>query len=180
MIRGRWLIAAWLLASASAWGQTAATTSVIAPASMPALTGDTTSTNGSVATTSSPLGSTRVLFYLHAANMNVTTDQAMTAAGTVPAAWVTSSIFATNCPTSLGGGLAAGGFYTAGSKGGTNLVGAAQVYAAATSAAVIVPATLVAGISTTRMTAATMFFSLTVANGGAATCDLYIVGTGLP
>lgn len=123
---------------------------------------------------------TRVLFYIHAANMNTTADQAMTAYGATPAAWLVSSIIATNCSASPAGAL--GGVYTAASKGGTIIVAATQAYTGLATAAAVSPLTIGTGSLTTsgRLTATGLWLSLTSALGSAATCDLYVIGTGLP
>jgi hypothetical protein len=105
------------------------------------------------------------------ANLNVTTDQAMAVnqAGT----YIVDKIIITNVSTSLALGLAAGGFYTAASKGGTAIVGAGQVYTALTGATVFLNPTIAAGGT---FTAQTLYFSLTTGNGSAATADILIFG----
>lgn len=117
---------------------------------------------------------------LRGANFNVTTDQALAIPAKITAYHV-ERIVVTNCSTSLT--LAVGGFYTAASKGGTAIVSAAQVYSALTSAAVGLEPTLVAaalsGGASYRLTASNIYLSLTVAQGGAATCDVYLFGDDL-
>lgn len=123
-----------------------------------------------------PTGATRVLGSLRAVNMNSTADQGIT----IPAAvtkWVPTGILATNCTGTLT--LAAGGVYPAASKAGTPLVAAAQSYSALTSTTLILPMTLAAGIATTAYTINTVYFSLTTASGGTATCDVYLLGSDL-
>jgi len=120
----------------------------------------------------SPLGS-RMLGVLKGANMNSTADQPIAIAlppGT--STYVIDKIIATNASTSLT--LAAGGLYTAAAKGGTAIVAAAQVFSALTSAAKVLNPTLAV---TDKRTEATLFLSLTVAQGASATADIYIVGT---
>ena len=75
---------------------------------------------------------------------------------------------------------AAGGVYTATAKGGTAVVAAAQVYAALTAAGKFADLTLAAVVGTDILTAATLYLSLTVAQGSAATADVYIFGDALP
>lgn len=121
-------------------------------------------------------GANRVLCSIRAANMNSTADQICTIPAAVTA-WAPLSIMATNCTGTLT--LAVGGFYPAASKGGTTLVSSAQAYSALTAATQVLITTMAAGIATTRYTVSTVYFSLTTAAGGAATCDIYVTGTDL-
>jgi hypothetical protein len=123
-----------------------------------------------------PLGLQRVLGSLRAANFNSTADQAIAIVGSVTAYQITS-VVVTNCSTSLT--LAAGGVYPATSKGGTAIVAATQVYTALTGTTVLLGLTVAATPLVTRYTAANVYLSLTTAQGGAATCDVYVVGTDL-
>lgn len=123
------------------------------------------------------VGMTRRLCKITSANMNVTTDQACAIPAAITA-WAPTAIWVTNCNATLAGGLAAGGFYTAASKGGTAIVAAVQVYTGLTTATIILPLTIATGL-TTRFTVASAFFSLTVANGSAVTCDVYLLGQDL-
>lgn len=102
------------------------------------------------------------------ANMNVTTDQTITI---FSANYIISAIIATNASLSLT--LAAGGVYTATSKGGTAVVAAGQVYSALTTATKQLALTLA---DTDRRTVTPLYLSLTVAQGGAATADIYVYG----
>jgi hypothetical protein len=132
--------------------------------------------NTSCQVTNLHTGVNRILCSIRGANFNVTTDQACTIPASVTA-WAPTSIVVTNCSTSLT--LAAGGVYPATSKGGTALVAAAQVYTALTGATVVLTLTLAANIATTRQTVNTVYLSLTVGQGGAATCDFYVIGNDL-
>lgn len=123
-------------------------------------------------TTASPLNTNKVLFSLVGANMNVVTDQALTAAFTF-ASYVIDRIIVSNASTSLT--LAAGGIYTAASKGGTAIVAAAQLYSGLTTSAKTLPLT----IANTDLQTAALIFSLTVAQGGAATADIRVMGWAL-
>lgn len=123
------------------------------------------------------VGMSRRLCKILSANMNVTTDQACAIPATVTA-WAPVSVWVTNCNATLAGGLAAGGFYTASSKGGTAIVAAVQVYTGLTASTIILPLTIATGL-TTRFTINSAFFSLTVANGSAVTCDVYLFGNDL-
>lgn len=115
---------------------------------------------------------------LASANMNIVTDQAITI--TLPTGttkYVVEKIDVTNCSISLT--LAAGGFYTAASKGGTAIVTAAQLYSGlAGTATTLLNPTL--AVTTSSFTVTSLYFSLTVAQGGAATADIYIWGRLLP
>lgn len=112
-----------------------------------------------------------VLGRLIGANMNVTTDQSITLiAGTK----VIRRIVGINPSTSLT--VSAGGIYTGANKSGTAIVAAAQLYSALTGAAKFLDLTLAAILGTDILTAAQVFFSLTVAQGVAATMDLYVIG----
>ena len=109
------------------------------------------------------------------ADMNVTTDQAIP----VPyAKYVIRNIIVTNASTNLT--LAAGGVYTATSKGGTTVVAAAQVYTALSASTKFVDLTLASGVTGDVVTAATLYLSLTTGQGAAATADCYIFGDVLP
>lgn len=123
-----------------------------------------------------PAGMQRVIGTLRSANLAVTTDQSFSIATGI-SKYAITAIWATNGSTTPV--LAAGGLYTASSKGGTNLVGVGQVYTALVSSSIILPLTLVAGIVTTSLTAQTLYFSLTTANALAATCDIYVLGVDL-
>lgn len=108
-----------------------------------------------------------------AANFNTTADQAI--AIDLPALlsrYVIDKIDVLNASTSLT--LAAGGFYTAGSKGGSAIVAAVQVYSGLTGSTLLLNPTL--ALATTLRTETTLFFSLTTAQGGAATADIYVWG----
>lgn len=120
----------------------------------------------------SPVGVSGVLFKLVGANMNSVADQQFVKQG-VFADYMITGILVTNASLSLT--LAAGGVYSAAAKGGTAIVAAAQVYSALTAAAL----TLLATIANTNKRAETPYLALTVAQGAAATADLYIIGTAL-
>ena len=118
-----------------------------------------------------PLNQQYVLASLIGADFNVTTDQSIT----IPAGrWIVRKIVVSNASISLT--TAAGGIYTAASKGGTAIVAAAQVYSALTASGKFVDLTLAAGMATDILTATTIYFSLTTAQGAAATGDIFIIG----
>jgi len=113
---------------------------------------------------------------LIAANMNVTTDQQITMFSN-PSKFVLRRIVVTNASTSLT--TAAGGIYTAVSKGGTAVVAAAQAYSTLTTSALFLDLTLnTAGSAniTVKSSVPNLYLSLTTAQGGAATADVYIYG----
>lgn len=103
------------------------------------------------------------------ANMNTTSDQTI---AMDCSKYIVDKIIVTNASTSLT--LAAGGLYTAASKGGTAVVGAGQVYTGLTAASKFSALTL--AVTTDTLTAAQLFLSLTTAQGGAASADIYIYG----
>jgi len=74
--------------------------------------------------------------------------------------------------------LAAGGIYTAASKGGTALVPATQLYTALTALTSSLPLTL-AVPNNLHQTASTLFFNLTTLNILSAIVDVYVIGISL-
>jgi hypothetical protein len=115
---------------------------------------------------------------LTAANMNSTADQSITI--TLPTGttkYAVEKIDATNCTVSLT--TAAGGMYTATSKGGVAIVAAAQTYTGLTGTATdLVSLTL--AVTNRSFNSATLYLSLTSAQGTAATADVYVWGRLLP
>lgn len=132
-----------------------------------------TVTNGS--TGSGILRAGVCLGRLKGANFNATTDQAIPINSS---RYVVRKIVVNNASISLT--TAAGGVYTAASKGGTALVAAGQVYSALTAATKFVDLTLEAVAGTDVVTATTLYLSLTTAQGAAATADIYVYGDALP
>ena len=120
-------------------------------------------------------GVDQLLGKLIGANFNVTTDQAIPITRIGSQKYLITKIFVTNASTSLTN--ADGGIYTATSKGGTAIVAAAQVYTALTSATVGLDLTLAVN---NTYTLDNLYFSLTGAQGGAATADIYVFGIILP
>lgn len=121
--------------------------------------------------------------WLLGANMNVTTDQAIPIS--VPSAtYMIESIAISNPSVSLT--TAAGGFYSAASKGGVAVVAAAQAYSGLTSnTANTTGNALLATIATAGNTTvfqgpsqtspiSTLYFSLTTAQGAAASADIRV------
>ena len=113
------------------------------------------------------------LAMLKSASMQVTTDQAMVML-TLPAKYQVTSIYATNCTVSPSGD--AGGIYTATSKGGIAIVAAGQTYTGLDSVTTL--QALTNNVTTTSLTAAWFYFSLTTATTGGP-CDIYVDGIGL-
>jgi hypothetical protein len=114
--------------------------------------------------------------WLQSANMNSTADQAIPIS--VPSStYMLDSIVISNASVSLS--TAAGGFYTAASKGGTTLVANTQAYSTLTAAAVnaagsSMSATLGTGATTSALNASPIYFSLTTGQGAAATADIRV------
>jgi hypothetical protein len=110
------------------------------------------------------------------ANMNVTTDQPMNWFVPANQYYQLRYITARNASRTYGSGSAAGGFYTAVSKGGTAVVAASQAYTGlhATNATSTLDLTLVAGVGTLGVyTASPLILSLTTADGSAGTLDFF-------
>ncbi len=108
------------------------------------------------------------------ANMNVTTDQA------IPmfvgnSAFRVTKVSVKNASISLT--TAAGGIYSAASKGGDAIVAAAQAYTALTTAALATNLTVAATPGNTVYAKTVVpTLSLTTAQGAAATADVYVWG----
>lgn len=121
-------------------------------------------------------GQVALIGTLIGANFNTTADQAI-AINPAVTKFRVSEIDVTGCSTSLT--LAAGGFYSAASKGGTAIVAAAQVYSALTGSTLVANPTVSATGGGTAWTLSTIYFALTTAQGGAATCNIAIYGVDL-
>lgn len=121
-------------------------------------------------------GTVRLIGGMIGANFNTTADQAIPILPQVTKFRI-SEIDVTNCSTSLS--LAAGGFYTAASKGGTAVVAAAQVYSGLTGSGLVLNPTISALGGTTAWTVGTIYLALTTGQGGAATCNVAIYGVDL-
>ncbi len=115
-----------------------------------------------------------LLGYLIGANFNSTSDQAIVLSTSVTK-WVLDSVLVLNASTSLT--TAVGGIYNAGAKpGGGKLVDSTQVYSTLTGATKLLRITPTTLLNDTQ-TATTIYLSLTTAQGGAATADIYLYGT---
>ncbi len=108
------------------------------------------------------------------ANFNVTTDQELLLRPGITK-FRPTKIVVTNASTSLT--TAAGGIYTAASKGGSAIVAAAQAYSALTAAAKALNLTL--AITDTVYTLDKLYLSLTTAQGAAATGNVFVFGEDL-
>lgn len=116
------------------------------------------------------LDSEIVLGKLSGANLNITTDQIITLlAGNKNITRIDMSNFSST-PS-----LAAGGFYTATSKGGNAVVAAAQVYTAGAAGVLVLPT-----VAKPYVTGTSLYFALTTAQGGALTADITVYGRILP
>lgn len=107
------------------------------------------------------------------ADFNSTADQAITIASGV-AKYVIRRIIVVNASISLT--TAAGGVYGAASKSAPIAVAAAQVYTALTAPAKFLDLTLTTLCGTDVFTQATLFLSLTTAQGAPATADVFLFG----
>jgi hypothetical protein len=115
-----------------------------------------------------PLGY-KILGRLIGANMNTTSDQAI---AMLSSKYIIDKIIVTNASSSLT--LAAGGFFTGANKTGTTIVAAGQLYSGLTASSKYSALTM--ALTTDSLTASQIFLSLTTAQGGAATADIYIFG----
>lgn len=111
---------------------------------------------------------------LMAANMNVTTDQAIPIRPGV-SKFRPTKIVVTGASVSLT--TAAGGVYTAAAKGGSAIVAAAQAYSALTAATKALALTL--AITDTVYSLDKLYLSLTTAQGAAATANVFLFGEDL-
>lgn len=124
----------------------------------------------------------RVIGKLLGANFNITTDQAIpiqiadanSLVTTLAGNFIVEGIYVTNASISLT--TAAGGVYTAITKGGSAIVAAAQVYTALTASTKYVALTKAGTSLTDVLNTANLYFSLTTAQGVAATADIYVYG----
>lgn len=111
------------------------------------------------------------------ANFNVTTDNTIPVTVPTGLKYRLTKVTVKNASISLT--TAAGGLYTAASKGGTVVVLAAQAYSALTAATIALDTAIVAGPAATvydPATQASFFLNLTTAQGAAATADVYLFG----
>lgn len=146
----------------------------------PSATTDTTNaaniTSGTLTNGRLPSGMQRILGTLRGANFNSVADQPVPIVPSITAFQITS-IVVTNCSASLT--TAAGGFYPTTSKGGVPIVAAIQAYTALTGTTVLLGATVAATPLVTRYALTNVFLALTIAQGTAATCDVYVIGVDL-
>jgi len=142
-------------------------------------------TNGIIADGGSFPAGPRVLARQLGASFSITTDQPIVLPPTVSALQITG-IIVTNASTAMN--LAGGGFYTQPSKGGSTIVAASQGYSALITSANLLQPTLTTLAQTTRFsptilgqigTQMAVFFSLTTAQAGNATADVYLLGVDL-
>ncbi len=124
-----------------------------------------------------------VLGVLKAANFNVTTDQTITIDFLTAASqgklsnatkYFISEIRVMNCSASLT--TAQGAVYTAASKGGTIIGATTTAYTGCTGTTTMQKLSALTNMDGNTFTAASLFLSLTTAQGGAATGDVYVIG----
>lgn len=115
----------------------------------------------------------RLLWQLLAADFNVTTDQAFTKVGTFTNFMLLNIrvVFVSGASLTL----AAGGIYTAISKGGTAIVNNTQTFTSITGAGKATGMSLNAD-GNAILSAAALYLSLTTAQGSAAVENIYIFG----
>lgn len=131
-----------------------------------------------------PVGA-RVLASGRSYSFNTTNDQPIAIPQRITAFTLTG-ILVTNASLSLT--TAVGGFYPAAAKAGVSLVEAAQTYTVLTNSSLLLWMTLSSFGQNTRFSASNLasiagylniWFSLTTAQGAAATADIYVVGLDL-
>jgi len=108
------------------------------------------------------------------ANMNVTTDQAIAMDVPVGQSFRVTKVSVLNASVSLT--TAAGGLYSAASKGGDAIVAAAQAYTALTTSGLVLDLTIATTPGKTQYSGSSLFFSLTTGQGAPATADIYVYG----
>lgn len=141
------------------------------------IVGNVTAT-GSVTATGQVTGTgmTQLLGKLIGVNMNSSaTDQLIPITRIGTQKYLITKIVVTNASISLT--TAAGGVYTAASKGGTAIVAGTQAYTALTSSTVALNLTLAVN---NTYTLNNLYLNLTTAQGAAATADIYVFGEILP
>ena len=121
--------------------------------------------------TVSPLRTGTLLGSRIAANFNSTADQIIPIAANK---YIPRRIIALNASSSLT--TAAGGIYSSPAKAGSPLVAATQVYSALTAPAKYLDLTTTAIVGTDVYSSPILYFSLTTAQGTAATGDIFIFG----
>lgn len=140
---------------------------------------------GVIGDAGSTLAGEKVLASLRGANFNTTIDQPLVIPSIITAFMLTRIVI-TNATLSLT--TAAGGFYSAASKGGTAIVAAGQAYSTLTTADKLSQATLASFGSTTRFSSSNLgllggllafYLSLTTGQGAAAQADVYAIGVDL-
>ena len=113
------------------------------------------------------------------ASFNSTADQGIPI--TIPAGYtkyLIQSIAVYNASTSLT--TAAGGLYPTTSKGGTAFVASGQTYSSLTGSTISLNLTLTGAVSTTPLSATTLYLSLTTPQGSAATANVVVNVNFLP
>jgi len=113
---------------------------------------------------------------LISANMNSTDDQRIMMFSN-PSKFILRRIVVTNASISLT--TAAGGVYTAASKGGTAVVASSQAYSSLSASTLFLDLTLSttgSASTTVKSSIPNLYLSLTTAQGAAATADVYVYG----
>jgi hypothetical protein len=113
---------------------------------------------------------------LISADMNSTSDQRIVMFSN-PSKFILRRIVVTNASISLT--TAAGGVYTAASKGGTAVVASSQAYSSLSASTLFLDLTLSttgSASTTVKSSIPNLYLSLTTAQGAAATADVYVYG----
>jgi hypothetical protein len=113
---------------------------------------------------------------LISADMNSTDDQRIVMFSN-PSKFILRRIVVTNASISLT--TAAGGVYTAASKGGTAVVASSQAYSSLSASTLFLDLTLSttgSASTTVKSSIPNLYLSLTTAQGAAATADVYVYG----
>jgi hypothetical protein len=122
----------------------------------------------------SAIGQQGLIGFLKSANMNITTDNTIPLTLVGASKFAITSILVTNASTSLT--TAAGGVYSAASKGGTAIVASSQAYSALTAATSLLSLTIAAAGTASTFAVSNLFLNLTTGQGSAATADVYVFG----
>lgn len=114
----------------------------------------------------------QLLFVIRSADMQLTTDQALTKSFTGTKYRVTDVIAVRK--TGAASVVCAGGIYDAASKGGNALVATAQSWVTLATAINVVPT--LAAVAATTVLDPTLYLSLTTGSTAACTADIFVYG----
>jgi hypothetical protein len=130
-----------------------------------------------VAISATQIGGQNILASILGANMNTTADQVFVGnVNLTTVKFAISKILVTNCSGSIT--TAAGGIYSAATKGGTPIVAAAQTYTG--TGATSLQSLTIAAAGSAAVWSVAPILSLTTGEGVAQTADFYLIGDILP